>query len=327
MSDAAHASAGDSHALRGGAIAVAASSSAGSDSATGEASLPGTAHDLLPGHDPLPALALRQKEQALRQWLAGCPSVLVAFSGGVDSAYLAWVAHDVLGDRALAVTADSPSYPERHRAAALDLARGFALRHEIIHTDEVTQDDYRANPVNRCYYCKRELYTRLRALADDRGVAVIVDGNNADDRTDHRPGRAAAREMDVRSPLDDVDLGKAEIRALARDAGLPCWDAPASACLSSRVPYHSAITEAKLSAIDRAEGLLQDLGFRVCRVRHHDTIARIELGRDEMARALDPAIHARIVDGIKALGFQFVALDLQGYRLGSLNEPIRLRAI
>jgi uncharacterized protein len=269
----------------------------------------------------------RHKEDALRRLIGGFESAIVAFSGGVDSAYLAWVAHDVLGPRALAVTADSPSYPERHRALALDLARQFALPHEIIRTDELDRPEYRANPVNRCYYCKQTLYTHLSDLARTRGVQVIFDGNNADDRGDFRPGRQAAREFGVRSPLDEVGLTKSEIRELSHAAGLPTWNEPASACLSSRIPYHSEVTDEKLRTIEKAETILRDFGFRVCRVRHHDTVARIELGAEEMARALDPAINGPLVRAFKALGYQFVTLDLQGYRLGSLNEPIRLRAI
>jgi uncharacterized protein len=269
---------------------------------------------------------LLEKEQALRRLLSAFPSVIVAFSGGVDSAYLAWVAHDEIGARALAVTADSASYPGQHRRIAVTVAQQFNLPHEIIHTDEMARPEYRANPANRCYYCKTELYTHLAALAQTRG-AVILDGNNADDRGDYRPGRQAAREFGVRSPLDEAGLTKAEIRELSRIAGLPTWDQPASACLSSRIPYHSEVTDEKLRMIERAEDLLRELGFRICRVRHHDAVARIELGPDELPRALEPALRDRIVSGFKAIGYQFVTLDLQGYRLGSLNEPLRLRVI
>jgi uncharacterized protein len=264
------------------------------------------------------------KERALRDTLSSLGSVVVAYSGGVDSAYLAWVAHDTLGPRAVAVTADSPSYPERHRQMAAQVAAQFGLHHEIIHTSELERPEYRANPANRCYYCKHELYTHLARIAGERR-AVVVDGNNADDRGDYRPGRQAAREFGVRSPLDEVGLTKAEIRDLARLAGLPTWDEPASACLSSRIPYHSEVTDEKLRTIERAEEALHALGFRVCRVRHHDDLARIELGRTELPRALDPEMSATIVRELKAIGYKYVTIDLQGYRTGSLNEGLRLR--
>ena len=267
-----------------------------------------------------------RKEDALRGRLASLGSVIVAYSGGVDSAYLAWVAHDTLGDRAVAITAESPSYPERHRALAVRIAREFGLHHEIIRTGELDRPEYRANPENRCYYCKHELYTHLSRIAADR-EAVVVDGNNADDRGDYRPGRQAAREFGVRSPLDEVDLTKAEIRELSRRAGLPTWDEPSSACLSSRIPYHHDVKDEKLRTIERAEQALRDLGFRVFRVRHHDEVARIEIAREEMARALDPEIAASIVRQLKAAGYRYVSLDLQGYRTGSLNEGLLLRAV
>src|SRR6476660_1095556 len=184
------------------------------------------------------------KEQALRDALASLDSVIVAYSGGVDSAYLAYRASRTLGDRAVAVTADSPSYPDRHRQLAIQIARDFGLRHHIIQTSELERPEYRANPANRCYYCKHELYTHLSQIAAAQG-AVVVDGNNADDRGDYRPGRQAAREFGVRSPLDDVDLLKDEIRELSRELGLPTWDAPSSACLSSRIPYFSEVTSEK----------------------------------------------------------------------------------
>jgi uncharacterized protein len=269
---------------------------------------------------------MNDKERALRETLSSLGSVVVAYSGGVDSAYLAYVASRTLGDRALAVTADSPSYPERHRQLALRIAREFGLRHQIIRTGELDRPEYRANPANRCYYCKHELYTHLTELAAARG-AVVVDGNNADDRGDYRPGRQAAREFGVRSPLDEVDLLKTEIRELSRRAGLPTWDEPASACLSSRIPYHSEVTGEKLRMIERAEQALRDLGFRVFRVRHHDQLARIEVAREEMPRALDGGISAAIVRELKAAGYRYVSLDLQGYRTGSLNEGIVLRSV
>src|SRR5690349_21738902 len=201
-----------------------------------------------------------EKERALREALSSLGSVIVAYSGGVDSAYLAWVANDTLGERAVAITADSPSYPERHRQMATRIASQFGFHHEIIHTGELERPEYRANPANRCYYCKHELYTHLTAVARERGIAVIADGSNADDRGDYRPGRQAAREFGVRSPLDEVGLTKAEIRELSRVAGLPTWDEPASACLSSRIPYFSEVTDEKLRQIERAEDILRGLG-------------------------------------------------------------------
>jgi uncharacterized protein len=270
---------------------------------------------------------LDAKAAALDARLAALGSVLVAYSGGVDSAFLAVTAARVLGPRSLSVTADSPSYPERHRDLATEVARAFNLRHEIIHTNEMARPEYRANPANRCYYCKHELYTRLSVVARERGLAAIVDGSNADDRGDYRPGRQAAREFGVLSPLDESGLTKADIRLLARRAGMSSWDEPASACLSSRIPYHSEVTDEKLRTIEAAERVLRRLGFRVFRVRHHDTIARIELGRDEIARALEPDVSDTIDHELRRLGYRHVTVDLRGYRLGSLNEALRLHPV
>lgn len=287
-----------------------------------------------------PERALASRARRLHDLLASFDSVIVAFSGGVDSAYLASAATQVLGPAALCVTADSPSYPDHHRQLALRIVREAGLHHEFVRTAEMERPEYRANPVDRCYHCKHELYGVLSSLASARGIPVIVDGSNADDRSDYRPGRKAAREFGVRSPLDESDLTKADIRELSRLAGLPTWDEPASACLSSRIPYHSEVTSEKLSMIERAETVLRELGFRVCRVRHHDTpfddrsgrpeqrrgaLARLEIGRDEMPRALDPDIRERIVRELRAIGYQHVVIDLQGYRMGSLNEGVRLR--
>jgi uncharacterized protein len=270
---------------------------------------------------------LSEKADRLYVRLAEFESLVVAYSGGVDSAFLAVAASRALGDRLLCVTADSPSYPRRHRELAERIAREFQLPHEFIETNEMERPEYRANPANRCYYCKTELYEHLSALASARGFAAIADGSNADDRGDYRPGRQAAREFGVTSPLDDADLTKAEIRELSRRAGLPTWNEPASACLSSRIPYRSEVTVGKLSMIERAEDALRRHGFRVCRVRHHDTVARLEIGREEMARALDPAISQALVTELKAIGYQYVCLDLQGYRTGSLNEILTLRPV
>jgi pyridinium-3,5-biscarboxylic acid mononucleotide sulfurtransferase len=275
--------------------------------------------------DPPTPDRLGSREAALYDALGALPSLLVAYSGGVDSAYLAYAATRVLGSAALCVTGDSPSYPERHREMARRIARTFGLNHVEIRTGEMARPEYRANPANRCYYCKHELYTHLSAVARERGIPVIADGSNADDRGDYRPGRQAAREFGVRSPLDEAALTKADIRELSRRAGLPTWDEPASACLSSRIPYFHEVTEEKLRMIERAEAVLRRLGFRICRVRHHDSLARLELGADEIARALEPAMAAAIDGELRAIGYQHVTVDLRGYRLGSLNEALRLR--
>ena len=259
--------------------------------------------------------------------MASLESVLVAYSGGVDSAFLGITASRILGDRALCITADSPSYPDHHRDLAIGTARAFRLRHELILTAEVERPEYRANPANRCYYCKHELYTHLTAIARERGFNAVVDGSNADDRGDYRPGREAAREFGVVSPLDEVGLTKAEIRELARAAGLETWNEPASACLSSRIPYDHEITDEKLRMVEQAEDALRALGFRVCRVRHHDTLARLELGQNEIARALDEGVRDQILSALRAVGYRQVAVDLQGYRMGSLNEGIRLKPV
>lgn len=270
---------------------------------------------------------LAAKEAHLHARLEEFESLLIAYSGGVDSAFLALAASRVLPGRLLCVTADSPSYPRRHRELAERIARDFQLPHVFIETSEMERPEYRANPANRCYYCKTELYEHLSELATARGFAAIADGSNADDRGDYRPGRQAAREFGVKSPLDDAGLTKAEIRELSRRAGLPTWDEPASACLSSRIPYQSEVTVSKLSMIEQAEEALHRHGFRVCRVRHHETVARLEIGRDEMARALDPAVAQALVSELKAIGYQYVCLDLQGYRTGSLNEILKLRPV
>jgi pyridinium-3,5-biscarboxylic acid mononucleotide sulfurtransferase len=268
-------------------------------------------------------LSAEAREQQLRALLRSYGSVIVAFSGGVDSAYLAYLAHSELGERALAVTGDSASYPTFQRELAERLTRQFGIRHEIIFTEEFNDANYISNPPNRCYFCKSELYGKLNRFAEARGFKVICDGTNADDVGDYRPGRQAARELQVQSPLLECGMSKAEIRQMSQRAGLPTWDEPASACLSSRVPYGQMVTIEKLSAVDKAESALRGMGFRQVRVRHHDEIARIEVSEAEMPRALNRETAQKMSAALKALGFKYVTLDLEGYRTGSLNESLK----
>jgi uncharacterized protein len=268
------------------------------------------------------AETLREKEAALERRLRDAGRLLVAFSGGVDSSYLAFAAHRELGPGALAVTALSPSYPESHRRAALEVVERFGLAHRIVETHEMDRDAYRRNAPDRCYHCKTELFEVLGALRDELGFDAVAYGVNTDDRGDFRPGHRAAAEHDVLSPFLDVGLSKAEIRALSRAAGLPTADLPASACLSSRLPYGTEVTPERLRQVETGEERLRALGFRQVRLRHHGDLARVEIDPAELPRALDPALGRAIVAAIKPLGFRFVSLDLEGYRTGSLNEGV-----
>jgi pyridinium-3,5-biscarboxylic acid mononucleotide sulfurtransferase len=267
-------------------------------------------------------LSAEDKELSLLKQLAEFPSVIVALSGGADSAYLAWAAHRAIGERALSVTALSPSYSSHDRAVVEDFVRLLGVRHEFIETHEMENPKYRANAADRCYFCKDELFTVLDVMAQERGFAVIAYGVNADDTLDFRPGHRAASEHRVLAPLLDAGLHKAEIRLLSQRAGLPTWDRPASACLASRLPYGTEVTPERLALVERGEAALRELGFRQFRVRLHDKLARVEIAPEEMVRAMSPEMAASISARLKAAGFTFVALDLEGYRQGSLNESL-----
>jgi uncharacterized protein len=268
------------------------------------------------------------KLEQLQNLLRSYGSCLVAYSGGVDSAFLAYVAHQVLGEKSLAVLADSPSLPRRELEEAVAVARQFSIPLRVVETEEFDNPDYLANPNNRCYFCKHELFTQLAPLAQNENFAVIAYGENASDAGDHRPGAKAAGEFEVRAPLKEAGLTKSEIRALSAQLGLPTADKPQMACLSSRVPYGEPVTPEKLSMIEQGEYVLRDLGFYDLRVRHHELqgqgtplhLARIEVGVDEMPKFLSGNAFSRVAAALKKIGYAHVTLDLQGYRRGSTNE-------
>ena len=264
----------------------------------------------------------QQKMDALKSILGDMGSVIVAYSGGVDSAFLAAAANDALGRNALAVTAKSPSLAPAELREAVELAERLGLNHRIVETHEVEREDYAANNPNRCFFCKDELYTYLSAYARDEGYENIANGTNTDDLGDFRPGLNAAKQYGVRSPMVEADLSKADIRELSKDMDLPTWDKPAQACLSSRIPYGSMVTVEALTRIAQAEEFLHGLGIRQLRVRHHDTIARIEVEPQDFLTLTDEAVREKVVAKFREIGYSYVTLDLQGFRSGSMNEVL-----
>ncbi|MGH7204823.1 MAG: ATP-dependent sacrificial sulfur transferase LarE [Nitrospiraceae bacterium] len=263
---------------------------------------------------------LRNKLLKMQNLLQGMESVLVAFSGGIDSSLVLKIAHDSLGYRAIAVTAVSPTFPDLELETARRVGQEIGVRHLIIETDQLTMPDFVRNDASRCYHCKTDLYQALQKLQLELNMSTTVDGTNLDDLSDDRPGTVAAREWGVRSPLVEAELSKAEVRSLAKELGLSNWDKPAAACLSSRIPRGTVITREKLTRVEQAEALLFQEGFRQFRVRDHGEIARIEVEEEELSRWLDPARRTRVSAQLNALGFRFVTLDLAGYRRGSANQ-------
>ncbi len=264
----------------------------------------------------------RRKFEKLKSILSEMGGALIAFSGGVDRTLLASVAHNVLGERSLAVTGRSVTLAHSEFEDAIQLARQIGIRHRIVDTAEIEIESFGNNPPDRCYFCKYELYTKLGEIAEEENLPFIVDGTNADDTGGHRPGMRAAGEMGVRSPLTEARLTKAEIRAFSKVLGLRTWDKPAMACLSSRFPYGDRITAEKIAQVEKAEASLRELGFRQLRVRHHGPIARLEIPRDEMAALFSDGLGEDVVRCIKEAGFVYVALDLEGFRSGSMNEVL-----
>ena len=262
------------------------------------------------------------KEERLRELFRGLESVIVAYSGGVDSSYVAYVANEELGERAVCITGQSASLPSYQNAEIDRVVKDFGFNHEVINTDELQLPGYRANNGDRCYFCKDELYGKLESVARNRGIEYIVDGSTLDDLDDYRPGRQAAKQHAVRSPLVEVGMNKDEVRELSRRATLPTWDKPASPCLSSRIAYGTTVTIERLQKVDRGEEILREFGFREFRVRHHDTLVRLEISPSEMDRALQKEMIDQLAARFRELGFKYVTLDLHGFRSGSMNETL-----
>jgi len=265
---------------------------------------------------------LRAKEEKLFSILRGFGQVIVAYSGGTDSAYLAWAADKVLGDKAIAITADSPSIPESHKRDAAEYAKTLGFRHEFVTTHEFDDPDYLRNDSQRCFHCKDEMFSRMNEVAQEKGIEHVIYGVNIDDLGDYRPGQEAAKKRNAKAPLVDAGLCKAEIRALSKQAGLPFWDRPATACLASRIPYGTEVTRERIRTVEEGEEAIKDLGFQQFRVRYHGELVRLEFGQTELAKALTVEMAPKLTAIFKALGFHYVTVDLEGYRQGSMNEVL-----
>lgn len=266
---------------------------------------------------------INDKYSDLKEYIKSLESVAVAFSSGVDSTFLLKVAHDVLGDKAIAVTARSCSFPERELREAVSFTEKHGIKHLIVDSEELDIEGFSQNPINRCYLCKHELFSKMKDIAEKNGFKEVVEGSNLDDLGDYRPGLTAIEELGVKSPLRHAELTKDDIRVLSRELGLPTWEKQSFACLSSRFPYGQSITPEKLKMVDEAEQLLLDLGFRQVRVRHHDTLARIEIDGSQFSKIMEEDIRDRIYSRFREIGFTYVSLDLAGYRTGSMNETLK----